>query len=343
MKSEKFLSKLLVLGTVSLLASCGGGGNDNSNSISNQTSTSSNAPKILSKTKVTQQTYSSLQTSLSGATGINMPQMPSGIGAFSIRKFGENGNENGSGKETAKWTCSKENLTGNTNDNDGDGVPVNILYDFECSINPNNVTTTWKGKISLQDNNDNDILSGYKLCTGIFNNSGCSREEMVIQSLSQNTTWTGKQIIDVSFNKSGNDYTFTTYYFKYTTTSSLPDYPDQTAILEGSNIRYTPDDWNNPWNAGTWNGTFTEKNTDPVITPMMICTTTLTNYHIGSCQSGIPVPDRGTISVECNCPGNSNTKMTATIIFTGCGQGTVTETQCDGTQNSTSFNISPSQ
>ena len=344
MKRKKFLTGLVVLGTVSLLFSCGGGGGS-SDPNSGQTPTSSTAPKVLSKTKITQQTYSSLQTSLSSATSINMPSMPSNIGVLSIRKAGEGGNENGSyqNKETAKWTCSKENLTGNTNDSDGDGVPVDILYDFECSINPNNVTTTWKGKISLQDNNDNDVLSGYKLCTGTFNNNNCSREEMIIQTQAQNTTWTGKQVIDVSFDKNGNDYTFSTYYFKYTSTSSLPEYPDQTAILEGSNIRYTPDDWNDPWSAGTWNGTFTEKNTDPVITPMMICTTTLTAYHIGSCQAGIPVPDSGTISVECNCPGNSNKTMTATIEFTGCGQGSVTETRCDGTTTDTTFNISPSQ
>lgn len=324
MKRKSILTAILTAGLFAfspvMLDSCGGGGGGTSSGTSggtgggtggsgtvNQASTND----VIPKTNLGENLYRTLQESISiSGAPIFFPAMPTGISPLSISKQQTNN------------PCTA-NTSGNLTDIDDDGIPVNATYDFTCNYSYNNIAITWQGKISAKDNNDNDPLSGYDLCTGVFNN-GCSREPINTSGPYGSLDF----IFDV--NLDGNPtigYTFTTFYYQWQLTNNSNN--TGTATMESNNLTYDPDaDGNNdPWDKGIWNGNINFSGSDNKGNSGSF-TMTLTNWHVGICSGGGAT---GQLQLTGNCPaGNQTFQFNFTINLTSCNNGNISGTTCDG-------------
>ncbi|WP_457621374.1 hypothetical protein [Persephonella sp.] len=309
MKTLKTLS--LTTSLCFILASCGGGGDDTT--PVNQATTE----EVLSSSgvEIGDTLYSNISGVLTNSGLAGVPVLPSMPAGFS----------------TTSATITKQQVTncsgsasGDLTDIDDDGIPVNGTYTFECTYGTD---ITWQGKISAKDDNDNDKLSGFDLCTGVFNTS-CSREPTTMTS----SLGTVEKITDINIDKVDSTYVFTPFYHKWTFTPSDPTASTIYGILESTDLSYTPDadGDNDPWDSGTWNGTITATGSDGTDTVSISITTN--NLHISESCDGA---DSGSITYSGTCDTGGTFTLTAT--FTGCKTGTLEITNCDGTTITVSF------
>ncbi len=312
MKNKKFFTSVFTLGVISLIfASCGGGGDSGTGGGTGggtgETVNQASADDLVSTTSVAENFYRNVQSSVGNISGtpIFFPSLPSGISPLSISK------------QQAISYCSGT-PSGDLTDVDDDGIPVNGTYDFTCNY-PNNITI--QGKVSARDDNDNDALSGYDVCTGVLS-PNCSRNPITTIG----SFGTFKQTAD--FNLDGNatqGYTFTSFYYKWELTSNSGTI---TAQIDASNLSYDPDaDGNNdPWDKGIWNGTINFSASDGQNSSSG--TLSLINLYVGACTDGSAT---GSITYSGTCPaGSTVSNFTLTIDLTSCGHGTVSGTTCDG-------------
>ncbi len=134
--------------------------------------------------------------------------------------------------EPASLACSV-NSSGNTQDQDRDGVPVGASYTADCQQGNN----SFKARMSLRDKDDNDPRSGYVLDTQEFQlvlNKGQSNETGLVLDLDldltqRNPNYNLYHNFSLTLYNRSNRYNLA---YTYTTT-------------------YTPDDPQNPFYAGT--------------------------------------------------------------------------------------------
>ena len=310
MRNLKLLTAIFPLSMV--LISCGGGGDGSSDS--SQTVNQATTEELLSNTavKIGDQLYEGLSgLNLSSYNVPAIPQMPSGfnISSASISK-------------QQVSNCSGSS-TGDLTDKDDDGIPVNGTYSFKCTYGTDII---WEGEISARDDDDNDRLSGFDVCTGVFDTGGCTKKSTVM------TSSLGKveRIFDMDIDKVNSTYNFTTFYHKWIFVPANTTSPTIYATMESNNLSYTADSDgdNDPWNNGTWNGAITLTGSDG--TNLVSINITATDLHItdGCSQGGV---DRGTLSITGNCPaGSSNETFNITANFSNCGTKSLTITDCDG-------------
>jgi len=149
------------------------------------------------------------------------------------------GNPLGTELQTAALNCTV-NTTGNTQDQDNDKIPVRVSYSADCSQNNN----LFRARMSLTDKDDNNRRSGYTLNTDTFQlilNSGRSNESGLILDL------------DIDLNLQNPNYSL-----RHNFNLTLYEPSKRSSLAYNYNTTYTPDDPENPFNAGTFNfnGTF---------------------------------------------------------------------------------------
>ncbi|ACO04789.1 MAG TPA: hypothetical protein DEP48_05270 [Persephonella sp.] len=305
MKALKVISVTIPL-SIALISCGGGGGGGETTQTTNQATTED----VLSSSgvEIGDVLYNSLASSVSNpnlGVPIVLPSMPQGFGPVSATI---------SAQQVTNCTGS---ASGDLTDIDDDGIPVNGTYTFECKYG---TYVTWKGKISAKDDNDNDRLSGYDICTGVFSN-GCSREPTTMTS----SLGTVEKITDVNIDKVDSTYVFTPFYHKWTFKPSDPTASTIYGILESTDLSYTPDadGDNDPWDSGTWNGTITATGSDGTSTASI--NITATDLHISDTCDGA---DGGSITYSGTCDTGGTFRLTVTL--TGCKTGTLEITDCNG-------------
>ncbi len=306
MKGLKKVSVFLPLSLAIISCGGGGGGDDGTLQQTNQATTE----EVLSSSgiEIGDLIYNALSGSLSNQNlglPIVLPSIPSGFGVSSVTLSAQ------------QVTNCSGSSSGDLTDIDDDGIPVNGIYTFECNYGSN---VTWKGKISAKDDDDNDKLSGYDICSGEFNTS-CSREPTKMTS----TAGTVEKITDINIDKVGSAYRFSTFYHKWTFKPSDPNVSTLQGVMESNDLSYTPDaDGNNdPWDSGTWNGSITATGSDGTSSASINITTN--NLHISESCNGA---DKGSITYTGTCDTGGTFRLTVTL--TGCKTGTLEITDCNG-------------
>ncbi len=310
--NKSFLFGALISGM--FVASCGGG--DDTASTEQDTGTSGGT------------TTFNNTLSNAGRTTAPLRQLgglleQSGISGFYFPSFGSGS----SGVSAQSQNCSQLQETGNSADADGDGVPVNASYTFNCSF----ADGTYQGTVSARDDNDSDPLSGFDFCTGTFGESGCTREPLNITYTYSGTSFTLHHILDLNIDWSGGSYIYTTLFAQNQYTYGGQNL---TWTLEGNNFSYTPDSDgdNDPFDAGTYDGQINITLSSPDVNTSL--TIQFNNVHFGTCSDG--GADRGTVTISYSCPAESiATTATITVNINGCNNSSGTVTDCDG--NTMSF------
>ena len=230
--------------------------------------------------------------------------------------------------QSSNYNCTTDSVTGNQTDADGDGIPVNITYEFECTSSDNGSTTQTSGKVQIKDQDDSDPESGFAICTGTIQGNTCSRSPITSTTTSSSGTVNTKLTMDVNIVKNGTTYTYNSFYFKLILGSFLD------LTLDASGMSYKQDtagDWEN----GTINGTMTLTVGSGGSAESF--SVTYTNLHVSSscdtADSGTAVWTRNS---TCPTPG-SNYIKSLTVTYTSCGKGTYSYTKCDNTTGSGSF------
>ncbi len=228
--------------------------------------------------------------------------------------------------QSSNYNCTTDSVTGNQTDADGDGIPVNITYEFECTSSDNGSTTQTSGKVQIKDQDDSDPESGFAICTGTIQGNTCSRSPITSTTTSSSGSVNTKLTMDVNIVKNGTTYTYNSFYFKLILGSFLD------LTLDASGMSYKQDtagDWEN----GTINGTMTLTVGSGGSTESF--SVTYTDLHV---SSSCDTADDGTAVWTRNstCPSNDDIKD-LTVNYTGCNTGTYSYTKCDGTTKSGSF------
>ncbi len=256
-----------------------------------------------------------------------IPTMPMGSGMMSVKSSNQGSN----------WTCSG-NTNGNLTDADGDDIPVDGTYEFQCEMSAPQCTMTHSGKVNIKDDNDNDKLSGYDVCTGTISNDQCSREPITMSG-NCGSGQSGKleRVFDFDLDRSGNNYNFTTFFFEWRFyDSQTATTPQATATLESQNLSFASenDGDDDIFDNGTWNGTITlsfgveggESGS---------CSITFNDLRITETCNGA---ESGSVEYTCDCPsGSVEPNFILTVNITSCNSGSVSWTDCDGNSGSVTF------
>ncbi len=135
------------------------------------------------------------------------------------------------------WDCSGSSASGDTSDNDGDGVPVDASYDIQCSKAFDNLPgvsgealVQRSGTLKLADKDDNDPYSGFK-----------AEKDITYSYTQAGQTYTAEHSFKRDWSKSGNGYTF-----NHENAWSW----DANKITSATSGDYTPDDLDSPFEAG---------------------------------------------------------------------------------------------
>jgi hypothetical protein len=198
-------------------------------------------------------------------------------------------------------------------DNDGDGIPNNFNYTFDCSTTYGNYAASLTGNVSIKDSDDNNENSGYEMrftdLTFLYTDT--SKNYLIGLRTNSNTVVktgsNGKYSVTQTFKFEGIEYKQNNLtYLKYTTNGVLEYMP----IANATNF--------NRFSRGTLN--FNVKFTFEVDSPNEKYTSELSmianNMQVdqNSCGSNAMV-NSGTVQIK-------DGKNTLTWTITGCGNGT---------------------
>ena len=263
---------------------------------------------------------------VAGTTGMAFPRMPAGFGMMSAKSM-----DGGS-----RWNCSGS-TGGDLTDADDDYIPVNGIYEFQCSMNNNMCQMDHYGKVNAKDDDDNDPLSGYNVCTGTISGNQCSRKPITMKGSCGNDSGKMERIYDFNLDKNGNVYNFTTFFFEWRFyDSDTATTPVARATIESNNLSFTAqaDGDEDIFDNGTWNGqiTFSAQGDGGSFQ----CSINFTNLQISEACAGGAVS--GSVRFSCDCPsGPPSSQASLEVSFNSCGSGTYYYTTCDGSSGSGSF------
>ena len=229
--------------------------------------------------------------------------------------------------QSSNYNCITDNVTGNQTDADGDGIPVDLIYQFDCTTTNGNKMIQTFGTVQIKDQDDGDPQSGFALCTGTIQGNSCSRDPITSATTSGSGTTNVQLTMDINIVKSGATYSFNNFYINLAVGSSL------TLTLNAIGATFvqdSPGDWEN----GTINGTVTLSVGSGRSAKSFSITST--DLHV---SSSCHTPDGGTVqwsTASCPAPSSSYIKE-LTVNYTGCNTGSYTYTKCDNTTVNGSF------
>jgi len=225
-----------------------------------------------------------------------------------------------------RWSCSG-NSSGNLEDKDGDYIPVDGLFDFECSMSFSQGSSTWQGRVNVKDDDDNNKKSGWDSCTGTISNDNCSREPITMVMQMNSESYRLDRIFDFDLDHTGV-YTFTTFYYQWK--GYMNDILKFTVTVDGSGLSFREQDDGDDeiFDNGTWNGTVSVSFTNHENNENGTCNVSFNNLYVSETCGGA---ESGTFEISCSCPqGSAVTQSSLSLNFTGCGHGSVTVQDCDG-------------
>ncbi len=257
-----------------------------------------------------------------------MPTMPQGFGMMSAKSMDMG--------MKSKWKC-EGGTTGNLNDIDDDGVPVDGKYEFQCQMTSSNCQMEHKGIITVKDDNDNDKLSGYNVCTGQITNNQCSRDPITMSGSCGGSSGKLERIMDFNLDRNGNLYKFTSFFFQWKLyQSQTATTPDATVTLESSNLSFAAENDGDDeiFNSGTWNGAVSVR-FEESSGSSGYCSIELTDLKVSKTCGGA---ESGSIQYTCSCPqGSQEPNMNFTLSFTSCGKGSISWMDCSGQSGKIGF------
>ncbi len=233
----------------------------------------------------------------------------------------------------SRWTCSG-NSSGNLEDKDGDYIPVDGLFEFDCNMTSSQWNASWQGTINVKDDDDNDKKSGWDSCTGTINNDTCSREPIVMTVQSSMGNFRLDRIFDFDLDKQAV-YVFNTFFYQWKGYEN--DVPQISVTVNGDGLSFDEEDDGDDeiFDNGTWNGSVSVTVTDHQKSKSETCNVNLNNLHVSETCGGA---DSGTFEITCDCPqGSAVTQSVLRLSFTGCGSGSVYIQNCDGSTQNISF------
>ncbi len=233
----------------------------------------------------------------------------------------------------SRWTCSG-NSSGNLEDKDGDYIPVDGLFEFDCNMASSQWNASWQGTINVKDDDDNDKKSGWDSCTGTINNDTCSREPIVMTVQSNMGNFRLDRIFDFDLDKQAA-YVFNTFFYQW------KGYQDNdlkvSVTVNGDGLSFDEEDDGDDeiFDNGTWNGSVSVTVTDHQNSESGTCNVNFDNLHVSEECDGA---DSGAFEITCDCPqGSQVTLSLLRINFTRCGSGSVYMQDCDGYTQNISF------